>query len=52
MYIGEDRDRKIREAKALLKERLGVPYFNNTDKGLTYVRYADDCAPRRRKLVA
>ena len=42
MEKGEDRDRKIREVKTLLKERLGVSYFNNTDKGLTYVRYADD----------
>jgi group II intron reverse transcriptase/maturase len=38
------------ELQALLKQRKATPYLLRPIKSrITYVRYADDCAPRRRK---
>ncbi|WP_051531459.1 reverse transcriptase domain-containing protein [Clostridiisalibacter paucivorans] len=34
------------------KELLKIPYKSQTDKNIAFVRYADDCAPRRRVQVA
>lgn len=45
----EEIQRLVADKKRLHKELVKIPWKDATDKKLVYVRYADDCAPRRRR---
>ncbi|MBP7331207.1 MAG: group II intron reverse transcriptase domain-containing protein [Firmicutes bacterium] len=41
----------LKELKATRQKLRHIPCKSQTDKRMAYIRYADDCAPRRRKAV-
>lgn len=49
---GKEREHLLVEYKRARAEQLKTPYTKQTDKKIQYVRYADDCAPRKRVQVA